>query len=98
MKLFSQVYPELVDKNTIKYPIEDQLIKKLPLLHGSENFSEKPQLKKVLVDGQDFEKLLYIWEFFNNFSDFLEIQNFKLEELQAAISFSQNPDAIQLYS
>ncbi len=66
-KVFASHYPELVDKNTIKYPIEDSLIKRYPELHGAEKFPEKPIPKRVLVDGPTFEKLLYIWEFFNNF-------------------------------
>ena len=53
----------------------------MPILHGAENFPEKPELKKILIEGERFERLLYIWEFFNNFSDFLDLSNFKLEEL-----------------
>ena len=53
----------------------------MPLLHGAENFPEKPVAKRVLIEGDKFENLLYIWEFFNNFNDYLEINNFKLEEL-----------------
>jgi len=34
-EIFSKLYPELVEKNSIKYPIEDNLIKKLPELHGA---------------------------------------------------------------
>ena len=30
------------------------------------------------MDCDKFENLLYIWEFFNNFSDFLEIPTFNL--------------------
>lgn len=51
MKIFSRHYPELVDKNTIKYPIEDKLIKKMPELHGAETISEKPVGKKILLEG-----------------------------------------------
>lgn len=53
----------------------------MPLLHGADIFPEKPEPKKMLVTGEQFERLLYVWEFFNNFSDFLSIPNFKLEEL-----------------
>ena len=34
MQVFQNNYPELVEKNSIKYPIDDQLILKLPELHG----------------------------------------------------------------
>jgi hypothetical protein len=47
LKIFGKHYPELVDKNSIKYPIEDKLIKKMPLLHGADTFPEKPVAKKV---------------------------------------------------
>jgi hypothetical protein len=71
LKIFTRHYPELVDKNSIKYPIEDKLIKKMPELHGAENFPLKPEPKNVLIEGKSFENLIYIWEFFNNFTDFL---------------------------
>jgi DDT domain len=53
----------------------------MPDLHGADTFPVKPLPKKILVDGETFEKLLYIWEFFNNFYDYLEISTFKMEEL-----------------
>jgi len=53
----------------------------MPLIHGAEQFPGKPEPKQILVDGPTFERLLYVWEFFNNFSDYLKISNFKLEEL-----------------
>jgi len=46
-------YPELVEKNFIKYPIDDQLILKLPELHGG--YHEKPTGKEVLVSSDNFE-------------------------------------------
>lgn len=42
-----------------------------------------------MVDGITFERLLYVWEFFNNFNDFFEIPSFKIEELQAALTIGQ---------
>jgi hypothetical protein len=81
MAIFKQLFPDLVDKNTIKYPIDDRLIKKMPDLHGAHLLKPVPEFKSILVDHQDFENLLYIWEFFNNFSDFLEIPAFDLAEL-----------------
>ena len=95
--LFKKYYPELVDKNTVKYPIEDTLIGKLPILHGAENVVEKPKPKKVLIEGPKFENLLYVWEFCNNFQDFLNSTPFKLEELQAALTFTDPTDEISLY-
>jgi hypothetical protein len=57
----------------------------MPLLHGAENFPQKPEPKIILIDGPSFERLLYVWEFLNNFSDFMKLTNFKLEELQVAL-------------
>mmetsp|Transcript_2953 Transcript_2953/g.2782 ORF Transcript_2953/g.2782 Transcript_2953/m.2782 type:complete len:143 (+) Transcript_2953:965-1393(+) len=98
-KLFSSNYPELVDKNhgygrenSIKYPIEDTLIHKIPELHGAENFPQKPEPRKVLIDGNDFERLLYVWEFGNNFGDYLDLAPFKLEELQCALALDKFDD------
>jgi len=66
-KVFADTYPELVEKNSIKYPIEDLLIQKVPNLHGAENQPPKPEPRRVLIDGASFERLLYVWEFANNF-------------------------------
>lgn len=70
-QLFQKNFPEYVEKNQIKYPIRDELILKLPLLHSSENMPPKPVPKKILLEELPFENLLYIWEFCNNFQDFL---------------------------
>ncbi len=45
----------------------------MPMLHGADLLPKKPETKKVLVEGPYFERLLYIWEFLNNFGDYLEI-------------------------
>lgn len=57
------------------------LIKKMPMLHGAEVFPEKPSAKNILIEHKQFERLLYIWEFLNNFGDFMDLQPFKFEEL-----------------
>ena len=54
-----------------------------------------PNLRKVVVEAEDFENLLYLWEFFNNFSDFLNLPTFSLTELQAALSFTLSGDQVQ---
>jgi uncharacterized protein YjbK len=38
-----------------------------------------------LVSADEFEKLIYIWEFCNNFNDYLDTPAFKLEELKCAL-------------
>lgn len=95
MAIFKELYPELVEKNQIKYPIDDKLVKKMPDLHGAHMIREPPNFKKVIICIQEFEDLLYIWEFFNNFSDFLEIPMFNLEELQASLSFVSQTDRVR---
>ena len=77
--IFSKFYPELVEKNTIKYPIEDGLIMKQPELHGATDMKPKPTTRKVILCGNDFNKLLYIWKFFNNFSEYLETPQLKIK-------------------
>jgi hypothetical protein len=59
----------------------------MPLLHAAENIPAKPEPKQILVDGTTFERLIYVWEFFNNFSDYFNISTFKLEELQTSLAF-----------
>lgn len=90
--IFSNNYPELIEKNSIRYPIEDSLIQKLPELHGATNVIPKPVMHSILLESEDFERLLHIWEFCNNFSDYLETLNFKIEDLRVALTF-QSTDA-----
>lgn len=59
------------------------------------NLKCPPNLRKVVVEAEDFENLLYLWEFFNNFSDFLNLPTFSLTELQAALSFTLSGDQVQ---
>lgn len=81
MQIFTDMYPHLVKGKQIQYPIDDKLIKLMPELHSSHMLKPPPQMKKVITSCDVFENLLYIWEFFNNFSDFLEIPIFNLQEL-----------------
>ena len=87
LEIFSKLYPELVEKNSIKYPIEDNLIKKLPELHGATQSLAKPQMYKVIIPSTEFDELLYIWEFCNNFSDYLETPFYKIEDLRVALTY-----------
>jgi hypothetical protein len=64
------------------------LIKIMPRLHHSEEFEIKPNLKKVLIAGHDFDSLITIWNFFNTFSEFLELPKFKIEELEASLRWN----------
>lgn len=41
---------------------------------------------------------MYVWEFFNNFNDFLKSKEFKIEELQAALSFTQKAEDVKIYN
>jgi len=97
MTIFKQLYPDLIEKNNIKYPIDDRLIKKMPDLHGVNTLKETPTFKQVLLEADQFENLLYIWEFFNNFSDFLDIPAFDLAELQASLQFYEHPGKVHTH-
>ncbi len=55
MLFFSKHYPEHIEKNSVKYPIEDNLIKKLPELHGAFVSVPKPSMLRVLISSEDFE-------------------------------------------
>jgi len=83
-----------VEGSTIKYPIEDKLIRMLPTLHGSDALPARPDPKKVLIPCAQFEALLGVWEFFNNFVEFLEIDSFALEDLYFALNL--DPATLQL--
>lgn len=47
---------------------------------------------KISVAAEDFERVLYIWEFCNNFNEFLGTPNFKIEELQACLVYDAESD------
>lgn len=94
LAVFKQYYPELIEKNSIKYPIEDKLITQMPELHGQMNLKSPPRLKRVLLEAEDFENLLYLWEFFSNFSDYLSLPSFSLLELQAALNFTHSDEQV----
>jgi len=85
MKEFTQIYPELVEKYTIQYPIDDKILKVMPVLHKIEWAEEKPDPKKIRVSGSRFERLLKVWEYFHTFSVYLSIPEFRIEDLEAAI-------------
>ena len=90
-QIFSMTYPELVERNTIRYPIPDALILKLPELHGG-LMKDKPKPLRILIEAEEFEQLLYIWEFCNNFNEFLDTPAFKIEELRVALSYRPEDD------
>ena len=83
--------PELIGRNSVKYPIEDSLINMLPELHGAKAIPAKPAMRKIPLDADDFERLLHIWEFCNNFNDYLETPTFKIEDLRVALLFQEPP-------
>ena len=85
LAIFTNSYPELVERNSIKYPIKDELLLKLPELHGCCT-DPKPEPYKIHVSSEEFEKLIYIWEFCNNFSEYLDTPLFKLEDLKFALN------------
>ena len=89
--LFSVIYPEYVERNSVKYPIPDALIAKMPELHGG-MMRDKPKAMKIDMEADQFESVLYIWEFCNNFSEFLDAPQFKIEELQACLSYDPASD------
>ena len=89
--VFSQLYPEFVERNSVRYPIPDNLIEKMPELHGGV-MQAKPKAMNIDMEAEEFERVLYIWEFCNNFSEFLTAPQFKLEELVACLTYSHQTD------
>jgi len=92
--VFRKFFPELHDKNSVKYPIDDKLIQKWPEMHGQADLKPIPEGREIVLSPEKFENLIYIWEFFNNFSDFFNIANFTIQELQSALSFTHSSDEI----
>ena len=63
----------------------------MPELHGG-LMKPKPKLMKIDISAENFERILYIWEFCNNFSEFLDTPQFKLEELEACLNYDAAKD------
>ena len=87
MKEFSMLYPELVEKYQIKYPIEDKILLSMSLIHKIENQPSKPEPKIVKIGGHRFEKLIKVWEHFFTFGEYLSLPRFQLEDLEAALRY-----------
>jgi hypothetical protein len=67
----------------VKYPIEDALIEKMPMLHGAHLIPNRPVPK--LMSLPNFDQLLSIWQFLNDFQEFFGFEPFKIEMLHAAL-------------
>lgn len=67
-KIFRACYPELVDSNgSIKYPIDDAIIRKMPMVHDIEKIPVRPKSHKIfMTNSEAFEDILQIWEFSSN--------------------------------
>mmetsp|Transcript_2210 Transcript_2210/g.2908 ORF Transcript_2210/g.2908 Transcript_2210/m.2908 type:complete len:104 (+) Transcript_2210:1103-1414(+) len=63
----------------------------MPELHGG-MLKAKPQSMKINIEAEAFERLLYIWEFCNNFNEFLDTPSFKIEELAACLTYRKESD------
>lgn len=63
----------------------------MPELHGG-LLAPKPKLMKINLPAEDFERIMYIWEFCNNFNEFLGTPLFKIEELQACLAYDPETD------
>lgn len=95
-KIFKNCYPELVDSSgNIKYPIDDALILKMPLVHDLDKIPEKPKSRKIFIDSSErFEDILQIWEFASNC---LELpKTFRIEELYAGLKYEKEEEEVSL--
>lgn len=63
----------------------------MPELHGGV-LQDKPKPMQIDMDAESFERVLYVWEFCNNFSEYLSTPQFKIEELVAALRYSFDSD------
>jgi len=97
--IFQECYPGLVDLNgNIKYPINDKLLRKMPILHDIDEIPTRPKMFKVFLyeNPEEFEDLLQIWEFASNC---LQLpKSFKIEELYAGLKFTDNEEEVTLIS
>jgi len=66
----------------------------MPELHGG-LMQAKPKAQRIDMKAEDFERLLYIWEFCNNFTEYLDIPQFKIEELAVSLSYRPEEDPRQ---
>lgn len=81
---FQTLFPDKVEKYQIKYPIIDELVKAMPVLHKGDPLPPKPTPFKINLSGVTFERLLVVWEFFNTFL-FLVPEKFDFQTLHMAL-------------
>lgn len=90
------VSPELVENSIIKYPIEDTLIEKMPVLHCSQNMQARPAPQPMFITGNEFDEMIFIWEFLNNFYEYVQKDTFYIEELYAGLKYSNDDQEVRL--
>lgn len=42
----------------------------------------------MFITGCEFDKIIFIWEFLNNFYEYVEIDTFYIEEQYAALKYT----------
>ena len=79
------------NKQMIKYPIDDKELYSLPDLYGLEEkyFTKKDGILYPYFNGTLFTRLINVYDFLLTFSSKLYLSKFSLEELYAALKFSE---------
>ena len=90
LDIFAKKYPNFViENNKIKYPIDDALFKKYPLLFPnlSQLNKPKPEPKVEFIPAEYLGDIVKITHFFKKFDQLIEGPNFEKEELYSAIVY-----------
>ena len=79
------------NKQMIKYPIDDKELYSFPDLYGLEEkyFTKKDGILYPYFNGTLFTRLINVYDFLLTFSSKLYLSKFSLEELYAALKFSE---------
>ena len=79
------------NKQLIKYPIDDKELYSFPDLYGLEEkyFTKKDGILYPYFNGTLFTRLINVYDFLLTFSSKLYLSKFSLEELYAALKFSE---------
>jgi hypothetical protein len=70
----------------------------MPQLHGCEALKSRPDPTMMFITNIEFDEVISIWEFLNNFYMYIEKDTFYIEELYSALKHETEGQEVRLIS
>lgn len=58
--------------------------------------AEKPKPQPMFITGKEFDEIIFIWEFMNNFYEYVQKDTFYIEELYAGLKYAHEDSEVRL--